>query len=151
MARNSGLCKFAPKVRNFPEYNHGPGRSQNLVAWGGVYCTPPPARYPPRVAGLRPLPLPAHASISSLHFGCISGNPYLCSFAVSSLHWALGYHGGDLVLTSHLLQHLCLLIVILERKAPIGSVLVRCSPLAQSAVPRDTAAPERPSGDLRYV
>lgn len=112
---------------------------------------PPPARYPPRVAGLRPLPLPAHASISSLHFGCISGNPYLCSFAVSSLHWALGYHGGDLVLTSHLLQHLCLLIVILERKAPIGSVLVRCSPLAQSAVPRDTAAPERPSGDLRYV
>lgn len=110
MARNSGLCKFAPKVRNFPEYNHGPGRSQNLVAWGGVYCTPPPARYPPRVAGLRPLPLPAHASISSLHFGCISGNPYLCSFAVSSLHWALGYHGGDLVLTSHLLQHLCMFL-----------------------------------------
>lgn len=54
------------------------------------------------------------------------------------MHGALGYHGGDLVLTLHLLWPQCLLVGIFKRKIPIGSVFIRCSLLVQSAVPRDT-------------
>lgn len=91
------------------------------------------------------------ASISSLHVGCLSGASCSCAPALGSLHGALGYHGGDLVPTLHLLQCQCVLIEILGRKTPLGSLWVKCTPLVESAVPRDSESQDKQGWQPRGV
>lgn len=126
---------FSPKVREkFPRIQSWASPvGQGSLCSGSLGDCVPQASAPP-----------CTASVSSLHIGCFSGDSYRCSLAVSSLHGALGYHGDDLVLTPHLLQHLCLLTEMLETKTPVGSVLV--SPLVQSAVTRNTESRDRQGG-----
>lgn len=128
------LSVFSPKLeRKLTNLNYGPHRSQNGVRQGGIRSLSSGDYQASCLCSFL-----HRVSIFSLHIGCLHGVSYSCFPAIGSMHGALGYHGGDLVLTLHLLWPQCLLVGIFKRKIPIGSVFIRCSLLVQSAVPRDT-------------